>query len=237
MIDPPPKLRLGNRYRRIRKAQNALSQSAEPLRAKVRAAAALLGTNYRVNQGVQMAKTILGVPNSRNTNLKNLGESIKRSLKLSDPLNASTEIKNKTLRTTSNYVAMKLGYTNSTNTDAIYRLIQKIMRIKQNMNAATNNASRQRIGNELGMTLGKLILSYSKLNKGTGNGRGKIVTKGFINGIMTEILGARMAATVMKTIDWVLWTKNIYKNPELSYWNKYRKFAEPNRFARQVQRP
>lgn len=226
---------LGTRLRRFSKARQALAQPTAPLHRHVRAAVALVGTNYRVNQGIKMAKNILAIPNNRNANLKNLGSSIKAGLKLNDPLKASNAIKNKTLWTAANYAAMKLGYKNRANTESIHRLLSKVIRIKQNMNAATNNVSRQRIGNELGTALGRLIISYSKLNR-TGNGRGKNITKGFLTGILAEIIGPSMTATVMKTINWVQTAHSVYKNPGLSYWNKYRKIAEPNRFARQVGR-
>ena len=94
MSAPAPKLKFGNRFRRVRKAREALAQPTGPLHRHVRAAVALVGTNFRVNQGIKMAKNMLGVPNNRNANVKNLGESIKRSLKLNDPLRASNDIKN-----------------------------------------------------------------------------------------------------------------------------------------------
>jgi len=231
-----PKLPIGTRFRRGLKAREALAQPTAPLHRHVRAAVALVGTNYRVDQGIQMAKNMLAIPNNRNANLKNLSAALKNALKLNDPLKASPAIKNKALWTAANYAAMKLGYKNRGNTESIHALIQKVITIKQNMNAATNNVTRQRVGNELGTTLGRLIISYSKLGGGAGNGRGANVTKGFLSGILSEIIGPRMAAAVMKTIDWVLVTRSVYKNPGLSYWNKYKKIVEPNRFDRQVGR-
>jgi len=180
---------------------------------KLTAAAVLVGTNSRVNKGINVTKKMLAIPNNRNANLKNLGESIKRSLKLNNPLMASNEVKNKAVRVASNYVAMKLGYTNRTNTDNIHLLISKIMRLKTNMNAATNNVGRQRLGNELGTTLGKLILSYSKLKRGPSNARTQNITKGFLNGIMTEILGPQMAGTVMKIVNKTTAVYSWYKTP------------------------
>lgn len=196
-----PRLSFVNRLRRVKKARAAFAQPTVPIHKHVRAAVALVGTNYRVNQGIRMTKNILAIPNNRNANLKSLGNSIKASLKLNDPLRATNEIKNKALWTASNYAAARLGYKNRANTEGIYRLIKKVFSLKQNMNAAPNSNSRQRLGNELGTTLGKLILSFVRARRGTPvNARGANVGRGALNGILTEILGERMAAAILKII-------------------------------------
>jgi hypothetical protein len=194
--------RLGpiNRVGRALNARSAFKSENNKVKAGVKAITKLVNTNYRVNQGINLTKRHLGIPNNRNQNLVNLGASIKRSLKNEDPFRASPEIRNKTIRTMSNYIALRVGFKNRLNTERIYQLIIKITRLKTNMNAAPDNAARREIGKNLGLLLGELVLQFARTRPQGGNGRGRAVGLGFLNGILTKILGPRMANTVNQTI-------------------------------------
>jgi hypothetical protein len=217
---PEPRISVVERIRRAHAARKALrSQNTQPLHSRIRAGAALFGTNYRVNQGINKVKNILEIPNNKTASLNNLRATLKRALALNDPLTASSEIKNKSLKVASNYVASRIGYRNNANVTRLHQLIVRILRLKQNMNAATNNTARKRIGDEIGTELGKLILAQARIRAQTanGSGRGKNFTMGFLRGILSEILGPSMAGTVMliiqKTTSIHSWVKSIGKRP------------------------
>ena len=206
--------RLGpiNRVGRALNARSAFKSENNKVKAGVKALTKLVNTNYRVNQGINLAKRHLGIPNNRSRNLLNLGNVIKRSLKNEDPFRASPEIRNKTIRTMSNYIALRIGLTNRTNTERIYQLIVKISRLKSNMNSASNNVARREIGRDLGLLLGELVLQFARTRPKGGNGRGRTVGLGFLNGILTKILGPQMANKVNQTIKATQNWKNWYKS-------------------------
>ena len=238
MANTAPKLALGERLKRLRKARRAIStQNTEPIHKGIRAGVALFGTNYRINQSVNIAKKIFGISNNKNASLRDLRNSLKMAVTLNDPLQASNQIKQKALRVASNYAATRLGYQDPANVERLYSLVRRIGTLKNTMNRATNNTTRRAIGNDLGLELGRLIKTYItiKTASGGGNSSGRVYLLGVIQGILKAILGDEMGAQLMATINWGIRTRNVMKNPGLSYWNKYRKIADPARFERQRQ--
>ena len=239
MGDPAPRLALGERLKRLRKARKAIStQNTAPLHKGIRAGVALFGTNYRINQSVNIAKKIFGVSNNKNASLRDLRNSLKMAVTLNDPLQASNEIKQKALRVASNYAAMRLGYQDPANVERLYGLVRRVGTLKNNMNRATNNTARRAIGNDLGLELGRLVKAFITIRTAPGatGGSGRVYLLGVVQGILKAILGDEMGAQLMATINWGVRTRNVMKNPGLSYWNKYRKIVDPARFQRQRQR-
>jgi hypothetical protein len=219
----PPRLPLGTRPRRALKARRALAGGGNA--PELRAALALVGSNYRVNQVMGKIKELLALPANRQNKLNNLASTIKEAIRLENPLNLSNQLKNKSLNAFANYAAYIAGApVNSNMRNKIRILLLKLYSLKANMNATPNRATHIKLGKELGDVIGDIIHEiYRTRARGNMNLRNQNAILGAINSISKKTLPSTVSRAVGAAIGMygvvnVLRRPGRYPRPEPKQW-------------------
>jgi len=225
------RLPLGTRPARIYRAAKLRETN------KIGAGLALIG-DPTLNHIFNTAINKLSVNNLHRTNINALRELIRARMRNSTSSNNSA-LKNASIRAMTNYVAQRIGYKNRANTEQLHRLIIAIMEKGRRMNAATNNAQRRIIGEELGNLLGSLVIKWNEVRVKDPTKKG--FAPGFITGFLTPIIGANAARRIVGTMplinyarEYLQGVKSVIYNQNMSRLNKFKKVLDPRKYAEEV---
>lgn len=228
---PHTRMRLGERPKRLLEARARLAKND-----KVGATVALLGNNS-LNRIFNTAINKLSVNNFHRTNINALRELIRARMRNSTSSNNSV-LKNATIKAMTNYVAQRIGYKNRANSEQLYRLIMVIMEKGRRMNAATNNAQRRIIGEEIGGLLGSLVLKWNEVRVKDPAKKG--FAPGFMTGFLTPIIGANAARRIVGTMPFInsarayfANVKQAMSNPGMSYSNRAKYLLNREKFLKE----
>jgi hypothetical protein len=221
-----PRLPLGTRPARVYRAVKLRETN------KFGAGLALIG-DPTLNRIFNIAINKLSVNNLHRTNIDALRELIRARMRNATSSNNSA-LKNASIRAMTNYVAQRIGYKNRANSEQLYRLIIAIMEKGRHMNAATNNAQRRVIGEEIGNLLGSLVIKWNEVRVKDPSKKG--FTPGFITGFLTPVIGANAAKRIVGTMPLINSArkqferiKGVYSNPTMSRFNKFKQVVDPAR--------
>lgn len=171
---------------------------------RIGAALALLTPNHinRIANGLKSTISKNGVKNTSKINT--FSRAFKNSLpsRPGGPITSRNQVKNAAILAMSSYLSQKIGYTQNTNTMLINNLLLKLIRLRTDLELATNQPRRRAIGEQIGRILGQLVMSYTQIMKSqTFNNRKVNIGKGALKGFLDQVVGGPLAVSVMGTID------------------------------------
>jgi hypothetical protein len=191
---------------RARAARRALNSNAPENVRKLNAAMALLAPS-RINQITGLLKGTLS-KNNYITNLSRVNifaNTLKKSLPTypGGAIVTRSQVRDAAIMAMSSYIAQKIGFVNSANTQRMNDLLIRLIKLKAAVeNQRGNLATRQQYGAEIGRILGQLVMVWTQLErKRLPNGRARNIGKGALRGFLNTTVGSALSGTVMMTIN------------------------------------